>query len=61
MFQEQLELTEKELDKKFRETGAYKNLRDMLAKKNEQIKELRKKLGKYVCSSVHNVWNFSTL
>ncbi|XP_076818500.1 leucine zipper transcription factor-like protein 1 isoform X2 [Clavelina lepadiformis] len=45
--QEQLELTERELDKKFRETGAYKNLRDMLSKKNEQIKDLRKRLGKY--------------
>nr|CAB3263581.1 leucine zipper transcription factor-like protein 1 [Phallusia mammillata] len=45
--QEQLDLAEKELDKKFRETAAYKNLRDMLAKKNEQLKELRKRIGKY--------------
>ncbi|XP_078487381.1 leucine zipper transcription factor-like protein 1 [Ciona intestinalis] len=44
---EQLEMAEKDLEKKFRETGAFRNLRDMLAKKNEQLKELRKKLGKY--------------
>ena len=41
-------MTEKELDKKFRETGAYKNLREMLGKKNEQIKDFRKRLAKYV-------------
>uniref|UniRef100_H2ZI39 Leucine zipper transcription factor-like protein 1 n=1 Tax=Ciona savignyi TaxID=51511 RepID=H2ZI39_CIOSA len=45
--QEQLEMAEKDLEKKFRETGAFRNLRDMLAKKNDQIKELRKKVGKY--------------
>lgn len=45
--QEQLELAEKELDKKFRETAAYRNLRDMLSKKNNQIKELRKDLAKW--------------
>lgn len=45
--QEQLELAEKELDRKFRETAAYRNLKDMLTKKNEQIKELRKTVAKY--------------
>lgn len=44
--QNQLSMTEKELDKKFRETGAYKNLRDMLAKKNKQIKDYRERLSK---------------
>ena len=34
----------KELEKKFSQTGAYKNLKKMLAQKNEQIKELRAKL-----------------
>ena len=33
-----------ELEKKFSQTGAYKNLKKMLAQKNEQIKELRAKL-----------------
>ena len=34
-----------ELEKKFSQTGAYKNLKKMLASKNDQIKELRQKLG----------------
>ena len=40
-------MAEKELEKKFSETGAYKNLKKMLASKNESIKEMRKKLIKY--------------
>ncbi|XP_039267662.2 leucine zipper transcription factor-like protein 1 [Styela clava] len=44
---EQLELAEKELDKKFRETAAYRNMKDMLTKKNNQIKDLRKTVAKY--------------
>ncbi|XP_072020524.1 leucine zipper transcription factor-like protein 1 [Amphiura filiformis] len=44
---EQLEMTEKELEKKFSQTGAYKNMKTMLTKKNDQIKELRKTLRKY--------------
>ena len=34
-----------ELEKKFSQTGAYKNLKKMLSSKNEQIKDLRQKLG----------------
>nr|XP_033786067.1 leucine zipper transcription factor-like protein 1 [Geotrypetes seraphini] len=45
--QEQLSLAEKELDRKFQQTAAYRNMKDMLTKKNDQIKELRKKLSKY--------------
>ncbi|XP_043575379.1 leucine zipper transcription factor-like protein 1 isoform X1 [Chiloscyllium plagiosum] len=43
--QEHLSLTEKELDKKFQETAAYRNMKEMLTKKNEQVKELRKRLS----------------
>lgn len=43
----QLECAEKELERKFSQTAAYQNLKKMLSKKNEQIKELRSKLGKY--------------
>lgn len=45
--QEQLEMKEKELEKKFSQTGAYKNLKSMLSKKNDQIKDLRSRLKKY--------------
>lgn len=45
--QEQLSMAERELDRKFQETAAYRNMKDMLSKKNEQIKELRRKLGPY--------------
>lgn len=37
-----------ELDKKFQQTAAYRNMKEILAKKNEQIKEIRKRLQKYV-------------
>ena len=36
-----------ELEKKFSQTGAYKNFKKMLTNKNDQIKELRQKLHKY--------------
>ena len=36
-----------ELEKRFSETGAYKNLKKMLASKNDTIKELRRKLDNY--------------
>lgn len=36
-----------ELEKRFSETGAYKNLKKMLASKNDTIKELRRKLDSY--------------
>ncbi|XP_071942061.1 leucine zipper transcription factor-like protein 1 [Antedon mediterranea] len=45
--QEQLRMTEKELDKKFSQTGAYKNLKSMLQNKNKTIKELREKLKQF--------------
>ncbi|XP_068109454.1 leucine zipper transcription factor-like protein 1 [Hyperolius riggenbachi] len=45
--QHQLTMAEKELEKKFQETTAYRNMKDMLTKKNEQIKDLRKRLNNY--------------
>ncbi|CAL8313538.1 unnamed protein product [Merluccius merluccius] len=42
--QEQLAMAEKELDRKFQQTAAYRNMKEMLTKKNEQIKEIRKRL-----------------
>ena len=45
--QHQLNLAEKELERKFSQTGAYKNLKKMLTAKNDQIKELRQKLKKH--------------
>jgi len=45
--QHQLNMAEKELEKKFSQTGAYKNFKKMLTNKNDQIKELRQKLQKY--------------
>lgn len=33
-----------ELEKKFQQTAAYRNMKEILTKKNEQIKELRKEL-----------------
>ncbi|XP_042888160.1 leucine zipper transcription factor-like protein 1 [Penaeus japonicus] len=43
----QLQLAEKELEKKFSQTGAYQNMKKMLSTKNDQIKTLRKKLETY--------------
>ncbi|XP_029955241.1 leucine zipper transcription factor-like protein 1 isoform X2 [Salarias fasciatus] len=45
--QEQLSLAEKELEKKFQQTAAYRNMKEILTKKNEQIKEIRKRLQRY--------------
>lgn len=45
--QAQLQLAEDELEKKFSDTVAYSNMKKMLSKKNDQIKELRKLLRKY--------------
>ncbi|KAL2085641.1 hypothetical protein ACEWY4_018961 [Coilia grayii] len=45
--QEQLALAEKELDRKFQETAAYRNMKEILSKKNDQIKDLRRRLQKY--------------
>ena len=44
--QEQLRMAEKELEKKFNQTNAYKNMKQMLDKKNEQIKDLRRRLNR---------------
>uniref|UniRef100_A0A914UQG5 Leucine zipper transcription factor-like protein 1 n=1 Tax=Plectus sambesii TaxID=2011161 RepID=A0A914UQG5_9BILA len=45
--QEQLEMKEAELDKKFSQTATYKNMKQMLNKKNKQMKEIRAKLSSY--------------
>eukprot|EP00118_Oscarella_pearsei_P000861 m.5985 g.5985 ORF g.5985 m.5985 type:complete len:303 (+) comp14637_c0_seq2:355-1263(+) len=42
-----LEETEKELQKKFAETAQFTNLKKMLTKKNEQLKDLRTRLKKH--------------
>ncbi|NXY89960.1 LZTL1 protein, partial [Alcedo cyanopectus] len=44
--QDQLSTAQKELEKKFQQTAAYRNMKEILTKKNEQIKDLRKKLSK---------------
>uniref|UniRef100_A0A8C5Q3N2 Leucine zipper transcription factor-like protein 1 n=1 Tax=Leptobrachium leishanense TaxID=445787 RepID=A0A8C5Q3N2_9ANUR len=44
---EQLSLAEKDLEMKFQQTNAYHTMKDILTKKNEQIKDLRKKLLRY--------------
>ncbi|KAK2564839.1 Leucine zipper transcription factor-like protein 1 [Acropora cervicornis] len=46
--QHDLEEAEKDLAKKFNETSQYRNMKQMLASKNEQIKDLRSRLRKYV-------------
>ncbi|XP_069765306.1 leucine zipper transcription factor-like protein 1 isoform X2 [Narcine bancroftii] len=38
---------QEELEKKFQETAAYRNMKELLTKKNEQVKELRKRLSQY--------------
>ncbi|XP_070319496.1 leucine zipper transcription factor-like protein 1 isoform X1 [Odocoileus virginianus] len=43
--QEQLSMAEKELEKKFQQTAAYRNMKEILTKKNDQIKDLRKRLA----------------
>ncbi|XP_017589974.1 PREDICTED: leucine zipper transcription factor-like protein 1 isoform X2 [Corvus brachyrhynchos] len=45
--QDQLSTAEKELEKKFQQTAAYRNMKEILTKKNEQIKDLRRRLSKY--------------
>uniref|UniRef100_A0A023F0E4 Leucine zipper transcription factor-like protein 1 n=1 Tax=Triatoma infestans TaxID=30076 RepID=A0A023F0E4_TRIIF len=45
--QSQLSLAEQELERKFNQTAAYNNMKMMIAKKNEQVKELRNQLQKY--------------
>lgn len=44
--QEQLSMAEKELEKKFQQTAAFRNMKEILTKKNDQIKDLRKRLAK---------------
>lgn len=41
-------ISKKELEKKFNQTNAYKNMKQMLDKKNEQIKDLRKRLNRLI-------------
>ena len=43
---ENIPFNNKELEKKFNQTNAYKNMKQMLEKKNDQIKELRKRLDR---------------
>ncbi|XP_066436046.1 leucine zipper transcription factor-like protein 1 [Eleutherodactylus coqui] len=43
----QLTLAEAELDRKFQETAAYRSMKDILGRKNAQIKELRRKVAEY--------------
>lgn len=45
--QHDLEEAEKDLAKKFNETTQYKNMKQMLTSKNDQIKDLRARLRKY--------------
>nr|XP_042697071.1 leucine zipper transcription factor-like protein 1 isoform X2 [Chrysemys picta bellii] len=45
--QDQLSTAEKELEKKFQQTAAYRNMKEILNKKNEQIKDLRRRLSRY--------------
>ncbi|XP_074842195.1 leucine zipper transcription factor-like protein 1 [Carettochelys insculpta] len=45
--QDQLSIAEKELEKKFQQTAAYRNMKEILTKKNDQIKDLRRRLSKY--------------
>ncbi|XP_014275379.1 leucine zipper transcription factor-like protein 1 [Halyomorpha halys] len=45
--QSQLSLAEQELERKFNQTAAYTNMKMMINKKNEQVKELRTQLLKY--------------
>uniref|UniRef100_A0A8D0L2V9 Leucine zipper transcription factor-like protein 1 n=1 Tax=Sphenodon punctatus TaxID=8508 RepID=A0A8D0L2V9_SPHPU len=45
--QDQLSMAEKELEKKFQQTAAYRNMKEILTRKNDQMKELRKRLSKY--------------
>ena len=44
----ELERTKNELQKKFSETAQYETMRKVLVTKNEQIKDLRKRLKLYV-------------
>jgi hypothetical protein len=44
----------KELEKKFSETGAYKNLKKMLGSKNATIKEMREKLNVYEPNTIED-------
>ncbi|XP_073189261.1 leucine zipper transcription factor-like protein 1 isoform X2 [Lepidochelys kempii] len=45
--QDQLSTAEKELEKKFQQTAAFRNMKEILTKKNEQIKDLRRRLSRY--------------
>lgn len=40
-----LNLSLQELEKKFQQTAAYRNMKEILTRKNDQIKDLRKRLA----------------
>ena len=52
---EMLEMAEKELEKKVSQTAPFKNLKQMLQKKNEQMKDLRRRLSKFVNHHIINL------
>uniref|UniRef100_A0A8D8TBA8 Leucine zipper transcription factor-like protein 1 n=2 Tax=Cacopsylla melanoneura TaxID=428564 RepID=A0A8D8TBA8_9HEMI len=45
--QAQLQLAEEELERKFNQTMTYMNMKKMIQKKNDQVKQLRQSLNKY--------------
>uniref|UniRef100_A0A8D9B418 Leucine zipper transcription factor-like protein 1 n=1 Tax=Cacopsylla melanoneura TaxID=428564 RepID=A0A8D9B418_9HEMI len=45
--QAQLQLAEEELERKFNQTMTYMNMKKMIQKKNDQVKQLRESLNKY--------------
>lgn len=51
-----------ELDKKFQQTAAYRNMKEILTKKNEQIKEIRKRLQRWATFNKDQtlVWLFTS-
>ena len=44
--QDMLKMAESDLEKKVYQTAPFRNLKQMLQKKNEQLKDLRKRLSK---------------
>eukprot|EP00794_Sanderia_malayensis_P003141 gene3141-3609_t len=50
--QHEIELLNKELDMKFSQTSQYKNLKKMLETKNVQIKDLRARLRRDICTGI---------
>jgi leucine zipper transcription factor-like protein 1 len=44
---EMLEMAEKELEKKVSQTAPFQNLKQILQKRNDQLKDMRRRLSKY--------------